>query len=142
VIPSGSVHGEEWAPVHGLVRVTGKGQNVHGWHCAGVFGAAPTPISDALIVASGEGNRRRWLCWRVRVRPGPRSVIGVIGQQADEVCTEFAGTRIRPPLRVPMCRRRGGVAVRDQHYGIPAGLVDLISQVVVVEARLRFSKDP
>jgi hypothetical protein len=41
-----------------------------------------------------------------------------------------------------MCRRWGGVAVRDQHYGIPAGLVDLISQVVVVEAELRFSKDP
>jgi hypothetical protein len=74
--------------------------------------------------------------------PGARFVIRVIGEHADEVGTEFPGTRIRPPLRVPMCRRWGGVAVRDQHYGIPAGLVDLISQVVVVEAELGLGEDP
>ena len=63
-------------------------------------------------------------------------------EQVDEIAAQYSCARVWPPSGVPVGRRRGRVGIRYQKHRIQAGLVDVVSQVIVVEASLGTPEDP
>jgi hypothetical protein len=68
-------------------------------------------------------------------------MIGV-GEQVYQVSAEFTRAWVLPPLGVPVGRRRGRVGVLDEDDGIPARLVDVVTEVNWAEAGPGFGEDP